>query len=62
MKCDVWFTRLDGQLYVSVAEPDEPPFSTKRAASVARVFQVLKAKGKTVATVGIAPPEMIGLE
>lgn len=61
MAQDIWFTRHGGQLYVSFAEPGEAPHITKRASSVAKVYEAFKDK-KKVASVGIASPETIGLE
>ena len=63
MEKDVWFSRLDDQLYVAIVPagdaPDKPPV---RCSNVNKVYRWLKDKGHTVATVGIVPPDMLGLE
>jgi len=63
LKYDVWFTRLEDQLYVSIAHEDEPPMGkTKPCSSVGRVYQWMRERNKEIATVGIVPPDALGLE
>jgi hypothetical protein len=63
---DVWFCRQDGTLYYATARHDEPPTRAPyRAKPSVRANDILKRmveKGYKIDTVGICPPDMLGLE
>jgi hypothetical protein len=62
MDRDVWFCRYDGQLFVSLAGIGKPPGPPNKASSVSKVYSWLRQQGFKVASVGIIPPEAVGLD
>lgn len=63
MEFDVWFSRVEGDLYFAVALADNPPEDKpRRVRDVHTALSKMKRLDRKVATVGILPPEMIGLE
>lgn len=63
MEYDVWFTRYNDELFVSLAEPDDAPMSRPRRMPSAHIaLSRIKGNGHTVRRVGIVPPDALGLE
>lgn len=62
MLVDIWFTRHDNRLYFAVAKTGEEPAAARRTKSVHSVYAVMKNGDYEIATVGIVPPDFLGLE
>ena len=63
MNVDLWFSRYEGKLFFVFCEADEAPqFMPNETPSVHKVIQHAKENGYTLSSVGILPPEMLGLE
>lgn len=60
---DIWFSRHNGDLYYGLCNHGEPPHQVKRADSVKATFDKFKKiKNLEFVSVGICPPDMLGLE
>ena len=62
MLLDVWFCRHKGETWFSFATPGDAPMSAPRKGSVEYVFAWMRKRGYTVAQVGIADKDMLGIE
>lgn len=61
---DVWFTKYHDGLWCVTTKHDEPPTRTPFLVrdGVKKVLARIKEQGYKVETVGICPPDMLGLE
>lgn len=59
---EVWFARWNEQLYVGLNIPDRDIHLIKEMPSVEAAMKPLRAKNIDIVSVGICPPEYLGLE
>lgn len=60
---DIWFSRYKNVLYYGLCNPGEPPHVVKRTSSVKATLNKFKTiKNLELVSVGICPPDMLGLE
>ena len=60
---DIWFCRHNGVLYYGLCNTGDPPHVVKRTQSVKATFDKFKKiKNLEFVSVGICPPDMLGLE
>lgn len=62
MRYDVWFCRYEGKLLYAVVSHGNEPDYPREAGSVKRVLDAIKSNAHEIASVGILPPEYLGLE
>lgn len=61
---DVWFTKYGGKVWCVTSKHDEPPTRTPFLVrdGAKQVLSRIRKEGKKVESVGILPPDILGLE
>lgn len=63
MSWDIWFCKFEDQLWVVRCEAGEVPMNLpKPIHNMRRYFQKLRTGGYEINSVGIVPPDALGLE